>query len=278
MRKVVLYIAYGEDQHYYDGVKFSVLTFLNWISKDDGIEIVVLTEKPEQFISYPVKTFLLSDENKFQWSIGGTYHFRIKNRGFAYIMDQLKLTHEDKIIFFDADTYFKKSPLMLFNMINPAQALFYLNEGLIYKRSRFQVYVDSLEGKSIPVGDSVYELKQSSEMWGSLIVGIMPNMRHSLDWADLLMLELHKLVPAHTIEPFSLAESLLKDYKLLEGKGFIKLYSTSRKKEFATSVLSNFFRKSSMMSVDEQIKLAQKTKIKRSITTVVKQRLVSLFK
>ena len=44
MRKIILYIVYGEDQGYYDGAKFSFLTFMNWLENDDPIDIVVLTE------------------------------------------------------------------------------------------------------------------------------------------------------------------------------------------------------------------------------------------
>ena len=48
-RKVVLYIVYGEDQTYYDGAIFSIMTLINWINKSSKVEIYVLTEKPEKF-------------------------------------------------------------------------------------------------------------------------------------------------------------------------------------------------------------------------------------
>ena len=50
MRKIILYIVYGADQGYYDGAKFSLLTFKYW-SKQENIEIVVLTEKPEEIFN-----------------------------------------------------------------------------------------------------------------------------------------------------------------------------------------------------------------------------------
>jgi hypothetical protein len=33
-RKILLYIVYGEDQTYYDGAIFSLLTFKNWINEE----------------------------------------------------------------------------------------------------------------------------------------------------------------------------------------------------------------------------------------------------
>jgi heptosyltransferase-3 len=239
--------------------------------------VVVLTEKPEKFEGYPVNVIAMSSEQKNEWSLGGAYHFRIKNRGLAFVMDKLKLKEFDKILFFDTDTYFHKSPLPLFDLIQPNQALFYLNEGLIYKRKRFDVYVKHLEGKRIEIDDEFYELSKKSALWGSLMIGIMTNMRPSLEWSDLLMMKFYEMVPSHTIEPFSLSEALLKKYKLVEGKNFVSLYSTSRKKQYARNILSNFFKQNKLLHIDEKILLAQKVKIKRSLFVIFKQRFLRIF-
>ena len=278
MRKILLYIVFGENKGYYDGAKFSLLTFMNWVLNEDALEIVILTENPDEFEAYPVTVFPISVEQRNEWSLDGNYYFRIKNRGMAYIMDQLELTEQDKILFLDTDTYFHKPPLTLFDLIQPNQALFYLNEGLIYNRKRFQVYIDHLEGKPIQIDNDVYELSKESAMWGSLMVGIMPNMRPSLDWADKLMQVFIDTVPAHTIEPFSLAESLLRKYKMTEGKKYVSLYSTSRKKEHATPIIAEFLNKCQALPIDKQISLAQKVIIKRSIFKVIKQRILHLLR
>ena len=272
MRKVVVYIVYGKDQSYYDGAIFSFLTFRHWILESNQIEVVVLTEKPEAFTGYPIKTLLMSKEQKNEWSLNGQYHFRIKNRGLAFVMDKLKLKDSDKILFFDTDTYFHKSPLPLFDLIQSDQALFYLNEGLIYDRKRFFTYVENLEGKKIEIDGESYELSRKSAMWGSLMMGIMADMRPSLDWADKLMLKFFDLVPAHTIEPFSFSETLLRKYRIAEGKNFVSLYSTSRKKEYAKNILSNFFKENKMSHIDEKVSLAQNVRIKRPLYIVLKQR------
>ena len=277
IRKVLLYIVYGDDQGYYEGAKYSLLTFMNWILVDEPIEIVVLTEKPVEFNDYPVTVIPLSSRQKKEWSLDGNYHFRIKNRGLAFVMDQLDLMEEDKILFFDTDTYFHKSPLQLFDLIQHNQALYYLNEGLIYKRKRFNVYVKNLEGKQIDLGGHSYELTKNSAMWGSLMIGIMPNMRSSLEWADKLMIQLFKEVPDHTIEMFSLSEMLLRKYKLVEGKKFVSLYSTSRKKQYAQQIISKFFSQFKLQPINKQIQLAQKVRIKRPPHIIIKQRLLRLL-
>ena len=75
-----------------------------------------------------------------------------------------------------------------------------------------------------------YELSKKSALWGSLMVGLTANMRQNIDWADKLMIKLFDMVSAHTIEEFSLSESLIREYNIVEGKKFVSLYSTSRKK------------------------------------------------
>ena len=276
-RKILLYIVYGDDQAYYDGAIFSYLTFMNWIEDDDRIEVVVLTEKPSKFLDYPINVFLMNEKQKNEWSLNGKYHFRIKNRGLAFIMDKLKLENSDKILFFDTDTYFHKSPLPLFDLIQPNQALFYLNEGLIYDRKRFSVYVKNLEGVKIEIDNEFYELSKKSALWGSLMVGITANMKPSLDWADKLMVNFFKIVPSHTIEPFALSESLLRYYKIVEGKKYVSLYSTSRKKEHAKNILASFFIKNKELNINDQMRLAQTVKIKRSIFKILIQRLQSVI-
>ena len=102
-------------------------------------------------------------------------------------------------------------------------------------------------------------------------------MRPSLEWADLLMQKFYEIVPSHTIEPFALSESLLKNYKLVEGKNYVSLYSTSRKKDYVKNILSIFFKKNKLLSIEEQVYLAQKIKIKRPLFVILKQRFLRIF-
>ena len=86
-----------------------------------------------------------------------------------------------------------------------------------------------------------------------------------------------EMVPSHTIEPFSLAESLLKDYKMTEGKKYVSLYSTSRKKEHALPIIAEFLNRYGTLSIDKQISFAQKVAIKRSSIKLISQRILHLL-
>ena len=109
------------------------------------------------------------------------------------------------------------------------------------------------------------------------MIGIKGNMRQTIEWSDKLLVKLFDIVPAHTIEEFALSESLLMKYKIVEGKKYVSLYSTSRKKEYARNVLANFFEENSNLNKKEQINIAQNVKIKRPLFVLLKQRFLRLF-
>jgi len=70
----------------------------------------------------------------------------------------------------------------------------------------------------------------------------------------------------------------LKKYKMTEGKKYVSLYSTSRKKQHASVIISEFLNKSKELSFDQQANLAQKVVIKRSLIKVIKQRIMHLLR
>jgi hypothetical protein len=277
-RKILLYIVYGDDQVYYDGAIFSFLTFSYWLVNSSATETYILTEHPEKFLGYPVTVLKINKKQKKDWSLNGQYHFRIKNRGLAYIFDKLNLSEVDKVLFLDTDTYFKKSPMSLFELIKSNQALLYKNEGLIYEKKRFQSFVEKLDGKKIRVNNTIYSLSNKSSMWGSLMIGIGGNMRPYLDEADKLMLNFFDKDISHTIEQFSLSETLIKKFKIVEGKNFVNMYSSSGKKEYAEKVLVQFFNQNCDTKFSDKVRLSQNVKIKRPFFIVLKRYFLKLFK
>ena len=67
-------------------------------------------------------------------------------------------------------------------------------------------------------------------------------------------------------------------YKLVEGRKFVSLYSTSRKKEHAVYILAKFFMENKLKPVEQQVYLAQKVKIKRPLFMILKQRFLRIIK
>ncbi len=271
----LLYIVYGDSDVYYQGAKFSILSFLNNSpSLADKPEIIILTEKPDHFKNYPVSTYLITPEMKDEWTVNGKYHFRIKNRGLKYITDQLTFSEQDKLLFIDTDTYFNEDPNQLFDLISNQQALMFLNEGLITSKKKFESLRDGIGGVTLQLPSfGEYKLSKDSSMWGSLMIGMTPNMFHLLDYADQLMLALMKKTDIHTIEQFSLVEALKTQFDVVEGKKLVKHYSTSGKKKHAEKVLQNFFTHFGNQKFTLQLNAAKKIKLTRNLYTVLKQKL-----
>jgi heptosyltransferase-3 len=277
MKKIILYIVYGDDQTFYRSAKFSILNLLNFTDNAD-IDIVVLSENIKEFKDFPVTTIEVTKQKLNDWSFDGKYHFRIKNLGLHYILKILGLSKNDKILFFDADVYFKKSPLMLFDLITDTQIVMYKNEGRIHKKKRFDYYKSSLKGKLIQYKkDGDYTLNSNSEMWGSAIIGVPALAYHSIQDADLLMSSLLKILDidkAHTIEQFSLVEILRKEFKVIEGKKYISIFSTSGKKYFALKKINNFLKENNHLDIESLSEKSLGVNIERSIFQIIKYKLL----
>jgi heptosyltransferase-3 len=273
-KKVLAYIVYGDDKSYYESVCFSILTAMSFLCKKDNVDIVVLTENTEFFEKLPIKIFKISSKQIEDWSFEGEYHFRIKNRGLGFLVNKLSLSKDDKVLYIDADSYFKKTPLKLFDLIKKETPVMFRCEGSIFKKKRFRVYKDNLQNVPIKISEEKnYLINDNAKMWGSAIVGLMGEQFKYIDIADILLQEFKQLVPSHTIEQFALSEALSLEYIIIEGKKFIRLYSTSAKADYAKVVLRSFFQKHSKEKFAKQVTLASKLSLRRSVLHMVKQRI-----
>ncbi|MGF1721733.1 hypothetical protein L4D20_17020 [Vibrio kyushuensis] len=270
MSNAIVSIVYGDDVTYYNGAKFSLISFLSYIPKSDRPKVFVLTEKPEFFSDVPFTVYPISKKQKSEWTCEGKYHFRIKNRGLRYVMDLIP-SEINKFIFFDADTHFKKTSSKLFDLISDKNAVLFYPETNIYNAPQESEY-GKLKGKQILTSDSSnYEVLDSSVMWNSGVIGISRSMSHSIDYADELILGMMEAsCKAHTIEQFALSEALTKDYKLNAARTYVNDYSTSGQKNWAKIVLERFFSEHGNKPFEEQVQLAKVVSFKRPLSVVVR--------
>ncbi|RKF22157.1 hypothetical protein DBZ36_00485 [Alginatibacterium sediminis] len=242
MKNYLVYILYGSDDAYYLGAKFSILSFISRYQSDTELEVIVLAEYPEKFEGFDISVLKLTDDQLAQWSLQGSYHFRIKNRGLHFIAQHLELRAVDKILFLDTDTYFTKNPSAIFDLINAEHSVMHQPGNYIEKEPAGSEY-SKLWGFSKIMGDgSTYKLNPFSRNWGALMIGLQGSNVDTLDVADELMLAfMERDCRAHTIEQFALAEAIVRQQKLVEGRALVEHYSTSGRKDYAISVLKIFF-------------------------------------
>lgn len=259
----LLYIVYGDNSVYYQGAIISFLSFLAHTPLEQQPNIIILSEQPEWFAAYPVTCLPLTANMLNEWSLNHQYHFRIKNRGLQYALTHADIAANDKVLFLDTDTYFTNNPLPLFQLIDKKSVLLFLNEGKITQHRAFRVYQTALKGKTIPLSDRQYQLSPDAMMWGSLMMGVMPNVIDKLEIADELMQALLPLVSAHTIEQFSFVEVMQKYYHINEGKQWVKHYSRHKQKIYAEKQITHFLNAYQQLPLPQQIEKVRSLKLSR---------------
>ncbi|MEZ8611590.1 hypothetical protein AB4559_00115 [Vibrio sp. 10N.222.51.C8] len=272
-RKHLTFVIYGNDRTYYQGARFCILSFLaNWVEENGTRpEISVLAEEPEHFANMPIKVFPISPDQKAEWSLDNTYHFRIKNRGLKYLCDNLELSPEDKLLFLDTDTYFNVPTNVYFDSISDKNALLFCSEVNINTLPSTNEYAH-IRDRDIELMDgSVYRTNPDSVMWASAVIGITGKHTSAFDYADVLIQALRQEgCEAHTLEQFALSEALSTQVNIEPAKAWLNHYSTSGRKDWARTVLEQFFEEHGDKPFEEQIRLATEVSFKRPLAEVIR--------
>ncbi|UUM30480.1 hypothetical protein [Vibrio japonicus] len=272
-KKYLTFVIYGNDKTYYQGAKFCILSFLaNWQgSVDSRPEVVVLAEETEHFSDLPIRLFAISPEQKSEWSLNNTYHFRIKNRGLKYLCEQLPLNKEDQLLFLDTDTYFTQPTNIYFDSISSQQSLMFFPEVNINSLPDTNEYA-VIRNKDIVLQDgSTYRVNPESTMWASAVIGITGGQADAFDYADQLIQALRKEgCTAHTLEQFALSEALTRVVSLAPAKSWLNHYSTSGRKNWGRKVLEQFFTDHRERKFEDLLKQAKSVSFTRPLSEVIR--------
>lgn len=114
----LLYLVYGDKQAYRHEAKFSILTALKHARPSTLPTIRILTDRPEDYLGWPVETIALSPQLLQQWQGDHGYVHRRKACAIA-----AGLTLAEKTLFVDTDTLFLDDPDLLFKQIQPGHYL-----------------------------------------------------------------------------------------------------------------------------------------------------------
>lgn len=74
-KNYLVYVAYGDDPLFYDGIKISILSLYAHTPKVQLPKIVVIGEKDDEFYEFPVTNILPSNKQKDEWTLHGLYHY-----------------------------------------------------------------------------------------------------------------------------------------------------------------------------------------------------------
>ncbi|BBN81769.1 hypothetical protein PA25_17540 [Pseudoalteromonas sp. A25] len=276
LRHILLYVAYGDNALYYQGIKTSILSVLHHCKKSVPPEIVVISENPAFFADYPIIHFTITPALKLDWSLNNRYHYRIKNRALAYALDNLNLGANDKLLALDTDTYLTRDINELFDKINVNQSLMFLDEGPLTKK-QFTEYRESYQAPIKLGNEESYHLSHQYHMWGSLMVGITASKRALIDQADQLLIAMHQWAPTiRTVEQFAISQVLSNNGELVEGKKLIQHYSHRGRKHFAQANINSFFANYGHYAFETQLYYYPALRLRRTLMAFLSEKVAKL--
>ncbi|WP_306751811.1 hypothetical protein [Paracoccus actinidiae] len=167
----IMYLAYGKSQYVYEAI-FSLLTAAYFEPFDTGrIRYVVYTDQPEVFATLEGVILVRINKTKLEeWLDGSDY---VHRRKLMAIVEALK-TYKGKLAFIDTDTYFKRSPMRIFDRIGAGRSCLHLLEHLLClsRSSDARKIRDSFKRYPFTWSDgSKASLGGDSEMWNSGVIG-----------------------------------------------------------------------------------------------------------
>lgn len=262
----VIYVAWGNDAIYHSGVLFNWLRLVGLGYTHDVTQVVVYTDHPELYEGYPLRTRFITPDELTQWSMNGSYFFRIKAKVLSEAIHQFggKVLHIDS----DSDILIERPLTDLFNLVTPKQSIFASNDGPVCSE-----YDAILHAERHDFLRYYADIKQVS-MYGSAILGVSHEMAAAVDRADQLMLNWIPQTKAHTIEQFSVSEALIRSGVTI--KDLPKLYddfNSKGKKAYAKLRIEEFFNVTQGLSFEEKAKLAATWRVHRTPWVWLKQKL-----
>ena len=254
-------ICYGGKSGYYHGAKYQILRNFEWYKHHD---ICVVTDQPHLFENYPVKVIPLTYEDMRRWSLEGQNHFGIKINGLLEATQSAD-SGVCKSILLDTDMFWTANPENVAWRVQKSSIIFYEDEGQIFgsRNKSIQLYENALRDKEVDYALGKYSLTSESRMWRSSLIGIHHEQQLLKDAFDLFQ-TLSPLVPAHTIEQFSLGEiARIKGLQIREAKKYLNDWSSIGRKNYATPVLNEFFSTYGETDFSKHLSKVEEIKINR---------------
>ncbi|CAH0646953.1 MULTISPECIES: hypothetical protein [Pseudomonas] len=118
-RPQLVYLAFGPATYHQEAC-FSIISALAQLGSTASsvMDIQVYTDNPQPYAGLPVTTHVLDEATRQAWNAPHGYHFRSKHVLLRQVLRQHPLA-----VLIDTDTFFRKSPLQLFDRVAPGKLL-----------------------------------------------------------------------------------------------------------------------------------------------------------
>ena len=233
-------MVYGSIDVFHE-CKFSLLRLLAVYEKSviSPPEIIIYTDKPDQFSSFGDKLVLHIREIRpsqiRQWRGDIDFIFRPK---IEMLLDCV--THyTGKLLYTDSDTYCLQPLEPLFDLLSDSSVILHKYEGPIGNPSNLHTkkWKNFLQGQT----RSGLSTALKMNMWNAGTIGLMPAQARLLQEVLTTTDEVHRKFPKHTVEQFAFCYTFQKHHLHLEEAAPF-LFHYWNLKEFRV-VLQRFFQK-----------------------------------
>ncbi|HAB02958.1 MAG TPA: hypothetical protein DCE25_08525 [Pseudomonas sp.] len=226
-RPQLVYLAFGPATYHQEAC-FSIISALAKLPSqtDLAIDIQVYTDNPQPYGKLPVTVHVLDAATRKAWNEPYGYHFRSKH----VLMRQL-LQQYAQAVLIDTDTFFRTSPLHLFERVRPGSLLCNAIGARYGENQKCLLYrnlLGALESRGL--ADCQMPLINSG------VIGLCAEDSAALDRSIAMMDEFYPQVPtAYTLEEFCLAVAAYRNLELAECTDVIHHY-WSRKAQFRAKI------------------------------------------
>ncbi|WP_119688160.1 hypothetical protein [Pseudomonas sp. PGPR81] len=226
-RPQLVYLAFGPATYHQEAC-FSIVSALAHLGTAAGeaMDIQVYTDNPEPYGKLTVTVHLLDEETRTAWNEPHGYHFRSKH----VVLRQVLQQHSQAVLI-DTDTFFRKSPLNLFQRVKAGSLLCNAIGGRYGANQQCLLYQNLqniLQARGLADGQM--------PMVNSGVIGLTAEDAGILDHSIAMMDEFHPLVrTAYTLEEFCLAVAAYRKLALAECTDVIHHY-WSRKAQFRAKI------------------------------------------
>ncbi len=226
----IVYQSYGNNDVFKQTL-FSIFTLQYYLSEtriNFPYSIIVYTDKPEIFSKYNLETSLLSQNLIQEWK--GKYNFlhRVK----IIIIEDAARRYNDSIIYIDSDTYFIKSPILLFKKISSEISLMLNNEGQISKNNQKLLFNFLSNKTNLDIGNN------KIFMWNAGLIGIDKSNIHLINKILELNDNIYEKFYRHIVEQFSFSYYLQINTNIYSCDDYLIHYCGD--KELVVEIISRF--------------------------------------
>lgn len=174
----LVYLSYGGRDVQVAETKYAILSAFRSIRPADDIGILLYTDRPDLYADLPAAIRPISAGELEAWTGPGGYQYRRKAE---VVKDALARTG-NPVAFIDSDTWFVKSPALLFHRIGAGRTVLHVKEGTLGAAAYNAPLVEHLSKHAYANG-----LGATSAAWNSGVIGVDPADAHLMDEALALI-------------------------------------------------------------------------------------------